>query len=143
MTTTTVHQRTVSVEETGGGNCDQRVIRGGSWNSDPVSCVHLTGTGQRRHRRQRPRLSSRPGHRLTLFSLFFYPFLWLVRMRVREILDDHFLIKPELVAQIEFTEWTPDGHLRHSKFVGLREDKERAGGCAGGLKLLQSRLQLH
>jgi ATP-dependent DNA ligase len=29
----------------------------------------------------------------------------------------------ELVAQIEFTEWTPDGHLRHSKFVGLTEDK--------------------
>jgi len=25
---------------------------------------------------------------------------------------------------IEFTEWTPDGHLRHSRFVGLREDKE-------------------
>ena len=33
-------------------------------------------------------------------------------------------LKPKLVAQIEFTEWTPDGHLRHSKFVGLREDKE-------------------
>jgi DNA ligase D-like protein (predicted ligase) len=33
-------------------------------------------------------------------------------------------IKPRLVAQIEFTEWTPDGHLRHSKFVGLREDKD-------------------
>jgi DNA ligase D-like protein (predicted ligase) len=33
-------------------------------------------------------------------------------------------LKPELVAQIEFTEWTPDGHLRHSKFVRLREDKE-------------------
>jgi DNA ligase D-like protein (predicted ligase) len=33
-------------------------------------------------------------------------------------------LKPELVAQIEFTEWTPDGHLRHSKFVGLREDKD-------------------
>jgi bifunctional non-homologous end joining protein LigD len=32
-------------------------------------------------------------------------------------------LKPELVAQIEFTEWTPDGHLRHSKFVGLRQDK--------------------
>jgi DNA ligase D-like protein (predicted ligase) len=32
-------------------------------------------------------------------------------------------LKPELVAQIEFTEWTPDGHLRHSRFVGLREDK--------------------
>jgi len=33
-------------------------------------------------------------------------------------------LKPELVAQIEFTEWTPDGHLRHSKFVGLRDDKD-------------------
>ena len=33
-------------------------------------------------------------------------------------------LKPELVAQIEFTEWTPDGHLRHSKFVGLREDRD-------------------
>jgi bifunctional non-homologous end joining protein LigD len=33
-------------------------------------------------------------------------------------------LKPVLVAQIEFTEWTPDGHLRHSRFVGLREDKE-------------------
>jgi bifunctional non-homologous end joining protein LigD len=33
-------------------------------------------------------------------------------------------LKPELVAQIEFTEWTPDGHLRHSSFAGLRDDKE-------------------
>ena len=33
-------------------------------------------------------------------------------------------LKPELVAQNEFTEWTPDGHLRHSKFVAFREDKE-------------------
>ena len=32
--------------------------------------------------------------------------------------------EPDPVAQIEFTEWTPDGHLRHSRFVGLREDKE-------------------
>jgi ATP-dependent DNA ligase len=33
-------------------------------------------------------------------------------------------LRPELVAQIEFGEWTPDGHLRHSKFIGLREDKD-------------------
>jgi len=33
-------------------------------------------------------------------------------------------LKPQLVAQIEFTKWTPDGHLRQSKFVGLREDKK-------------------
>ena len=32
-------------------------------------------------------------------------------------------VKPVLVAQVEFLEWTPDDHLRHTKFVGLREDK--------------------
>jgi ATP-dependent DNA ligase len=30
---------------------------------------------------------------------------------------------PELVAQIDFLEWTDADHLRHSNFVGLREDK--------------------
>jgi bifunctional non-homologous end joining protein LigD len=33
-------------------------------------------------------------------------------------------LKPEVVAQVDFAEWTPDGHLRHSKFAGLREDKD-------------------
>jgi DNA ligase D-like protein (predicted ligase) len=33
-------------------------------------------------------------------------------------------LRPELVGQFEFTEWTPEGHLRHSRFVGLREDKK-------------------
>jgi DNA ligase D-like protein (predicted ligase) len=33
-------------------------------------------------------------------------------------------VKPKLVAQIEFLEWTDADHLRHSKFVGLREDKD-------------------
>src|SRR5271155_1419315 len=33
-------------------------------------------------------------------------------------------LKPQLVGQFEFVEWTSDGHLRHSKFVGLREDKK-------------------
>jgi bifunctional non-homologous end joining protein LigD len=32
-------------------------------------------------------------------------------------------LKPVLVGQFEFLEWTGDHHLRHSKFVGLREDK--------------------
>ena len=31
-------------------------------------------------------------------------------------------LKPVLVAEIEFLEWTSDNHLRHSRFVGLRED---------------------
>ena len=33
-------------------------------------------------------------------------------------------LKPVLVGQFEFVEWTPDGHLRHSRFMGLREDHE-------------------
>ena len=33
-------------------------------------------------------------------------------------------LKPQLVAQFEFVEWTSDGHLRHSRFMGLREDKK-------------------
>ncbi len=36
-------------------------------------------------------------------------------------------LKPKLVAQIAFTEWTRDGSLRHSKFVALREDKDPKG----------------
>ena len=32
-------------------------------------------------------------------------------------------LKPELVGQFEFLEWTADNHLRHSKFIALREDK--------------------
>jgi bifunctional non-homologous end joining protein LigD len=32
-------------------------------------------------------------------------------------------LKPVLVGQFEFLEWTVDSHLRHSKFVALREDK--------------------
>jgi bifunctional non-homologous end joining protein LigD len=32
-------------------------------------------------------------------------------------------VKPELVAEVEFTEWTEDGRLRHPSFKGLREDK--------------------
>src|SRR5687768_15524594 len=33
-------------------------------------------------------------------------------------------LEPVLVAQIEFLEWTGENHLRHSRFVGLREDKK-------------------
>jgi DNA ligase D-like protein (predicted ligase) len=33
-------------------------------------------------------------------------------------------LRPETVAQIEFLEWTETDRLRHSKFAGLREDKD-------------------
>jgi DNA ligase D-like protein (predicted ligase) len=32
-------------------------------------------------------------------------------------------VKPKLVAQIGYTEWTAGGKLRHPRFLGLREDK--------------------
>ncbi len=35
-------------------------------------------------------------------------------------------VQPEMVVQIGFTEWTRDGKLRHSRYQGLRTDKEPA-----------------
>jgi bifunctional non-homologous end joining protein LigD len=33
-------------------------------------------------------------------------------------------VKPKLVAQVKFSEWTADGRMRHPVFLGLREDKD-------------------
>lgn len=33
-------------------------------------------------------------------------------------------VKPEIVAQVAYLETTPDGHLRHPSYLGLREDKQ-------------------
>jgi bifunctional non-homologous end joining protein LigD len=33
-------------------------------------------------------------------------------------------VRPQLVAEVKFAEWTPDGRLRHPSFQGLREDKK-------------------
>ena len=35
-------------------------------------------------------------------------------------------LEPRLVGQFEFVEWTDDAHLRHSRFVALRDDKKVA-----------------
>jgi bifunctional non-homologous end joining protein LigD len=32
-------------------------------------------------------------------------------------------VRPQLVAQVEFSNWTGDGRLRHPSFQGMREDK--------------------
>ena len=32
-------------------------------------------------------------------------------------------VKPKLVAEVEFGEWTPDGQIRHAVYAGLREDE--------------------
>lgn len=39
-------------------------------------------------------------------------------------LRDAHWAKPQLVAEVEFTEWTDDGSIRHPSFQGLREDKK-------------------
>jgi bifunctional non-homologous end joining protein LigD len=53
-----------------------------------------------------------PEKRRTLYSL------------TRDEMENCQWLKPLLVAQIEFQEWTPDGHLRHPSFAGLRDDKD-------------------
>lgn len=42
--------------------------------------------------------------------------------RVRK--DDVVWVEPKLVCEVEFVEWTHDGHLRAPSYQGLREDKE-------------------
>jgi bifunctional non-homologous end joining protein LigD len=32
-------------------------------------------------------------------------------------------VRPEIVAEVGFAEWTPDGKLRHPRYLGLRDDK--------------------
>jgi len=53
-----------------------------------------------------------PEKRRTLYSL------------IRDEIQNRQWLKPHLLAQIEFAEWTPDGHLRHASLAGLRNDKE-------------------
>jgi bifunctional non-homologous end joining protein LigD len=56
--------------------------------------------------------SDLPEKRRTLYSL------------TRDEMQNCQWLKPLVVAQIEFQEWTPDGHLRHASFAGMRDDKE-------------------
>jgi bifunctional non-homologous end joining protein LigD len=41
-----------------------------------------------------------------------------------EAMRNYRWIKPKLVVQVEFTDWTTANHLRHSKFAGIRDDKD-------------------
>ena len=47
-------------------------------------------------------------------------------------------VKPELVAQIRFVEWTAEGRLRHAAFLGMRSDKS-----AGEVRRKSARLTRH
>ena len=55
-------------------------------------------------------------------------------------------VKPTLVAQVRFTEWTADGSLRHPVYLGLRDDKKpgdvrREGSRVPGSKVPGSKVQ--
>ena len=41
-------------------------------------------------------------------------------------------VKPQLVADVSFGDWTPDGSIRHAIFIGLRERQARQAGEARG-----------
>ena len=43
-----------------------------------------------------------------------------------EILRGPRWVRPELVAELEFGEWTHDDRLRHPSYLGLRDDKPAA-----------------
>jgi bifunctional non-homologous end joining protein LigD len=47
---------------------------------------------------------------------------WEQNITPREMKLCHW-VKPQLVCQVRYTEWTTDGKLRHPVFAGLREDK--------------------
>lgn len=42
----------------------------------------------------------------------------------RKIARDAVWVRPDMVAEIDFTEFTDEGHIRHGAFEGLRDDKE-------------------
>lgn len=44
----------------------------------------------------------------------------------RDIVRSAHFVRPELVANVVFSEWTADGRLRHPRFQGLRPDKDAA-----------------
>ncbi|MGA7901712.1 MAG: hypothetical protein WCA06_03655, partial [Terrimicrobiaceae bacterium] len=43
-----------------------------------------------------------------------------------EKMDQCRWLKPKLVCQVAFVEWTDAGHLRHCAFVAMRDDKKPA-----------------
>jgi len=42
----------------------------------------------------------------------------------REHARDALWVEPELVGEVEFRQWTPDGRLRHPAWRGLRADRD-------------------
>jgi bifunctional non-homologous end joining protein LigD len=41
-------------------------------------------------------------------------------------------VKPQLVAEVKFTEWTSSGEMRHPVYLGLRTDKRAEDVSSNG-----------
>jgi bifunctional non-homologous end joining protein LigD len=48
------------------------------------------------------------------------------RWAVRDAAQRHWL-EPQLLAEVEFSDWTPDNQVRHARYLGLRSDKDAHG----------------
>jgi bifunctional non-homologous end joining protein LigD len=74
-----------------------------------------------------PRMRREVFQRLKRFETEKCPFANLPEKRrtwwalTREEMKECRWLNPEMAAQIDFREWTPDGHLRHASFAGLRD----------------------
>jgi bifunctional non-homologous end joining protein LigD len=84
---------------------------------DELVFVGNCGTGFTEQEIERLLAKLRPLERATS------PFAAVPKMpRVRQ--GDVAWVEPKLVCEVEFVEWTHDGHLRAPSYQGLREDKE-------------------
>jgi bifunctional non-homologous end joining protein LigD len=84
---------------------------------EQLAYVGNCGTGFTEKEIQRVLAKLRPLERKTS------PFPVVPKMpRVRK--GDVVWVKPELVCEVEFVEWTHDGHLRAPSYQGMRDDKE-------------------
>jgi len=123
-------------------NTGQEFVIGGYTIGNPFDAlVYGYYEGARLMYVARTRNGFTPGSRRRLFEKFRgletpdCPFVNLPELKggrwgqglTKEKMKDCRWLKPILVGQFEFTEWTPENHLRHSKFVGLREDKTATG----------------
>ena len=90
-------------------------VHSGKAGNDPLTYVGHTGTGfdQRELERVSKMLRAREVPRSPFSD----------RIKTNE--PAHW-VKPELIAQVRFTEWTDDGKLRHPVYLGLRDDKRPA-----------------